>query len=90
MLFKPLSHTRESNRYTVVLGESGTSTEKPNDTSQGWPASRSSEAFALRLGYGALAPAPKAFGAGAGDDARTRDVHLGKVEVYIGDVTAAV
>src|SRR5882724_9984736 len=27
---------------------------------------------------------------GAGDEARTRDVHLGKVEVYIGDVTAAV
>ena len=36
----------------------------------------------LRQGYGALAPAPKAFGAGAGDEARTRDVHLGKVVLY--------
>ena len=28
--------------------------------------------------------------AGAGDEARARDVHLGKVEVYISDVTPAV
>ena len=31
---------------------------------------------------GALAPARKAFGAGAGDEARTRDVLLGKEVLY--------
>jgi hypothetical protein len=74
-------------RCTVVLGESGTSTGRRR-TSQGWPASRSLEFRAARLrhGYGALAPAfdcaPLQTKAGAGDEARTRDVHLGKVVLY--------
>ena len=37
---------------------------------------------AFARGYGALAPAPKALGAGAGDETRTRDVLLGKEVLY--------
>ena len=58
--------------------------EDTRNTCQGWPASRSLAASGGRppQGFGARAPAPKAFGAGAGDEARTRDVLLGKEVLY--------
>ena len=72
----------------VVLGESGTSTSR-RSTSQGWPASRSLERFGrpafAKATARSLQPsicAPLQAKAGAGDEARTRDVHLGKVVLY--------
>ena len=72
----------------VVSDEIPTSTGK-RKTSEGWPARRSFAFWAVRLRSKLLrtrsrlrfATALQAK-AGAGDEARTRDVHLGKVVLY--------
>ena len=83
MLFKPLSQIASRTDIRLCWARAGLQQVDVVHHKAGLPAvAWSVWAARLRQGYGALAPAPKAFGAGAGDEARTRDVHLGKVVLY--------
>ena len=87
MLFKPLSQIASRTDIRLCWARAGLQQVDVVHHKAGLPAvAWSVWAARLRQGYGALAPALDLRSvqakAGAGDEARTRDVHLGKVVLY--------
>ncbi len=83
MLFEALSQIASRTDVRLCWARAGLQQVYVAHQKAGLPAvAWSVWAARLRQGYGALAPAPKAFGAGAGDEGRTRDFLVGNEMLY--------